>query len=268
MANRYFRNTGNTNWSVATNWSTTSGGTADAAVPTSADYVLMNSLSGACNIDVINPIIQQINLQSYDKTLTMNGTSVKISGGSLIWGSGFQVVSPGWIIMSSTTYSISSSGGKIPYLSIAPVSGIAAVTLGDAINIGQLWHDMSQGGTRVTWLGSFGWTCDDWLISGNTAKDNFLSSSQTYVVRYTFKCNSYSGSAHGNIKGTVAGTKARLYVSGESSVGYTDFIDVDASGGQTLYPFSSIVTTCTNITNMTDIIYPSNRTEPASVIIC
>src|SRR4249919_2441483 len=47
MANRYFRNTGNTSWTVVTNWSATDGGVSVGAVPLATDDVFLTALSGA-----------------------------------------------------------------------------------------------------------------------------------------------------------------------------------------------------------------------------
>jgi hypothetical protein len=48
----FFRNTGNTLWSVASNWSQSDNGPANGHVPTSDDYVIFSSNSGNCTIDI------------------------------------------------------------------------------------------------------------------------------------------------------------------------------------------------------------------------
>ena len=48
MASYYFRNTGNTDWGTATNWSLTDGGLATGLVPTASDDAFFSNNSGNC----------------------------------------------------------------------------------------------------------------------------------------------------------------------------------------------------------------------------
>ena len=78
MATYYFRNSGNSAWSTATNWSLTSGGGATGAVPTSTDNAILDANSGACTISSTS-VCKTLNTTGYTSTLTLNA-GINVSG--------------------------------------------------------------------------------------------------------------------------------------------------------------------------------------------
>ena len=78
MATYYFRNSGNSAWSTATNWSLTSGGGATGAVPTSTDNAILDVNSGACTISSTS-VCKTLNTTGYTSTLTLNA-GINVSG--------------------------------------------------------------------------------------------------------------------------------------------------------------------------------------------
>lgn len=66
------------------NWSTTSGGAGGASVPTSSDYVTINSLSGNGTIVLGQSVtIQGIDIRTYVGTLDFNGFEINSAGNAI-----------------------------------------------------------------------------------------------------------------------------------------------------------------------------------------
>ena len=67
MATYYFRNTGNTAWNTASNWSLTDGGGPTGVVPTATDDAYFTSNSGSCvvagTVGVCTNLISQVSVQ-------------------------------------------------------------------------------------------------------------------------------------------------------------------------------------------------------------
>lgn len=87
MASRFFK-TGSTSWNNANSWSATSaGGLDNAGVPTAADEVIFELLSGNCTIDVTPAVCRSIDCDgagtgvgSYGGTLTHNASTILTIG--------------------------------------------------------------------------------------------------------------------------------------------------------------------------------------------
>lgn len=90
MALRYFRNN-TTGWSTAANWSTTSGGAADAGVPTSSDDVIFDANSG--NVTFTGEAtFKTLTMTDYTGTMNM-GNRYFVVHGNIILGSGMTFLS-------------------------------------------------------------------------------------------------------------------------------------------------------------------------------
>ena len=72
MATYYFRNTGDSNWGTATNWSFTSGGPGNGSVPTSNDDAILDSNSGNCTTNTTDRSCKNLNTTGYVNTLNLN----------------------------------------------------------------------------------------------------------------------------------------------------------------------------------------------------
>jgi hypothetical protein len=73
MATYFFRNTGSTNWSLASNWSLTSGGGATGAIPTNADIATLDANSGSCTLTAATSVCLSLNCTGYTRVFTFNG---------------------------------------------------------------------------------------------------------------------------------------------------------------------------------------------------
>lgn len=78
MATYYFRNVG-VNWGDASNWSLSSGGPADGAVPTNLDDVKFDSNSGNCTINATSRVCKSIDFTNYTNTITFT-FQLRVSG--------------------------------------------------------------------------------------------------------------------------------------------------------------------------------------------
>jgi len=77
MATYFFRNTGNTNYTTASNWSLTSGGGATGVVPLSTDSAVFNANSGNCTMSsgtALGPqTVTSLICTGYTGTFSING---------------------------------------------------------------------------------------------------------------------------------------------------------------------------------------------------
>lgn len=113
MANLYFRNTGNVNYNVTTNWSATDGGGSVGAIPTSADTVYLTSNSGPCTVNVAS-VSNSFICTAYTNTLTFT-SSVSMFGSTIILSSGMTINGTGGLSVQSSC-TITSNGKTIPTL--------------------------------------------------------------------------------------------------------------------------------------------------------
>jgi hypothetical protein len=111
MATYYFRNSGNTNWNVATNWSTTDGGVGNGSVPAIGDDVFFTSLSGACTV-TSGAICRALNFNTYTNTITMSN-SINING-NVTLGSSMNISGSGNLILDSSFCTITPNGKTWP----------------------------------------------------------------------------------------------------------------------------------------------------------
>ncbi len=82
-ANRYWVSAGSSNWNNTTNWSTSSGGTGGASVPTNSDVAFFNNNGlGNCIVDVAVDLHAMDIASTYTGTINLNGQSFIITGAS------------------------------------------------------------------------------------------------------------------------------------------------------------------------------------------
>ncbi len=237
MANRFFRNTGNTSWSVTTNWSLTSGGASVGAIPTTSDDVFFDANSGACVTNVAG-VGLSLTTTGYTNTLTFTNT-ITITG-NVTLNSGITIAGAAALIISGTS-TLTSNGKTIPNLTAQTAANI---TPSGALTITSLILGVS------TFSGATGWTATTVTIgSGGTVT---LAASTTYNVT-TLNSVLATGSTHATVVSGTPGTKAVLAITGNVNVGYTNFTDINASV-RPVYTFSGTVTTCTNVFSLTDMI--------------
>lgn len=128
MATYYFRNTGNVNWNVASNWSLTDGGGATGAVPTAADDAYFTSNSGNCTLNVISLVCKSlicsgVGAGNYSGTMTFSG-----SGTTNLTVSGNVTLSASMSLAGSTQFAVNAnatltSNGKVCSIPLALNAG-------------------------------------------------------------------------------------------------------------------------------------------------
>ena len=132
MANYYFRNTGSTAWSTATNWSTTDGGIGDGAVPTSADNVFFTSNSGSVVLGISRPCYN-FNCTGYTGNLNLGTSQLSFSGASFILSSSMTISGTGLFSIGTTNNPTLTSNGLSGFYIICINGG--TVTLTDNFNV-------------------------------------------------------------------------------------------------------------------------------------
>ncbi len=107
MATYYFRNAG-ANWGDATNWSLSTGGPADGAVPTAADDAIFDANSANCTVNASNRVCLTINFTNYINTITMDfGISVS---GNITLGAGMGVGGTGFLAFNNVSATYTPNG--------------------------------------------------------------------------------------------------------------------------------------------------------------
>ena len=215
MANRYFRNTGNTGWNTATNWSTTNGGIADAAVPTAADAVFITSLSGTgVNIGAA-AVALSVDFTGFTGTLT--GTFQLTVSGNVILSSTMTITSMGNLIIASSTPATLTANGKIWPAGFTSNAGANTITFTDAW-IFTAGLTISGAGTRTLNGGSLtlgGGMALTTTTNGTT--DIVMNGTGTWSGAGQLNVNSFTIDTTGTITITQGGTlalKSFVYVKG------------------------------------------------------
>ncbi len=141
MANRFFRNVG-TGWGTSTNWSTTDGGGADAAVPVAGDAVFLTALSNALCSVAASSACGSVNCTGYTGTLAFGANTITLSGlagvNSVTFSSGMTITATSGTIISNQSggTSIWTANGKtFPSTIVLNGSSSPVFSFADAWNI-------------------------------------------------------------------------------------------------------------------------------------
>lgn len=262
MATYYFRNTGNPNWSVITNWSLTNGGASAGAKPsTTSDTAVFTTLSGDCIVDSGAPNILNLDCTTYTGTLTINDSSnLSISGGSITFNSQTKIAGTAYLAFGGASITLLTNGCVIPRLTPYTTS----VILMDTLNISDTLL-INSGGT--SWTGNFGFITNNYYHNvGGAGTNTTFKVGNTYVIKGRFSNTLNSPVTHNKYISGTPGTMATLICTGDITVGYADFTDINASQGRTIYTWGGVVSNCINVNTFTDRVAPVNSTITASVI--
>jgi hypothetical protein len=196
MANRFWVG-GAGNWSSTTKWSTTSGGTSGASVPTSVDDAIFDANSGgkftatvdtaqSVNSITITPSaavgVQQIALSA--RLTTNNLTTTGTAGNNRVWFRGNTYgIAQDFVV--NGTVSISDCDFRDIYVigTAAPISG---TRIGDLRGCRGITFDAPK---TVYWVTAAGgsWSGNNWAASsgGGASTDNFPLAQDTAVIENT-----------------------------------------------------------------------------------
>ena len=197
MADRYWVGSGTWDGSNTTNWSTTSGGSGGASVPTSTDNVFFNASSGSCSITT-GAVCLNFNSTSSVSAIT-------------------SVAQRPWVYGSLTL-------GKSDSISPILQSGSSQTFTPNGFII----TDLSNGsGTTIVCSGSI--LLNGVLNCNQYGQITFLAGSSNYVD--SVSANASSG-AEFKFRTSSAGTQATLSdTSGVNQLDYTDSKDINFTGG-------------------------------------
>jgi hypothetical protein len=215
MAARYFRNTGSSSATLATNWSATDGGGSVGAVPTSVDDVYFTSNSGNCNVDGTCSW-KTINCTGYVGTLS--GASQLTVAGNITFVSGMSVTYTGLLIINAAA-TIILAGKQLSQLRLSNT----AVTL-DSGGAKILSLTINQAGSTLQ-------------ISSSAIINSLISTASTAASVNLIRSNT------GGVQRQVS------IMSGD--LNFCNFTDIDASGGNTVRSYKATISNCKNIVQLT-----------------
>jgi fibronectin-binding autotransporter adhesin len=187
MAVYYFRNTGNVNWGIATNWSLTDGGGATGAIPTAADDAYFTSNSGNCTVNASARVC---------KSLVFSGVGAGNYAGTITMTNAITV--SGNVTLSAT-------------MTIAGGGDLIINATGTMISNGKTWPNrLVIGGTSQTYT-----LADNWIITGNILFNGGTSSVINQTTTQTLTIN---GSLNIQTGGLIVSGTATIILAGTGSV--------------------------------------------------
>ena len=167
MANRFFRNTGSTDWAVTTNWSLTDGGGSVGAVPTNADDVFFSNQSGNCVINSGAKVAKSIDFTAgtgFTGTFTHNGATLGVSG-NVTLSATQGVISGSGSLVTNANGTLKSNGVTWPLAFTFNTNSGVHTLLGNWVNTGPVNNVLSCTVTPTT---TETFTCNGGLSSPTT----------------------------------------------------------------------------------------------------
>ena len=254
MPNKYFRSVDGGYLNDAS-WSLSDGGPNDTVKPTATDNVFFTANSGNCTATGSGSTSLGINFTGYTRSITWTSTGISINDGNITMSPTMTIVPP-----SSSTVNLFSINGNCTittnglYLPAGIfINSTSTITLADLLRTARI--ELSS---PSTWVGAFGFEAG-LLDAQTTTAIHIFKATNTYKTD-SIKANLPRGIDRGTIKSDTAGTKTKLYATGECNIGYVDFIDIDASLGRPLYSFDGVISNCTNVFRLEDynIVYQTS----------
>ena len=118
MANRYWIG-GSGNWSDTAHWSTTSGGTGGASVPSTTDDVIVDANSGSAAFTItlnVNVSIRSFSCSNSYCTLSAGSRTITMNGGNWNWSAGtFDYGTSTFVVASGTTVCYASGSSNVGF---------------------------------------------------------------------------------------------------------------------------------------------------------
>lgn len=130
MAVYYFRNTGNSDYGLPTNWSLSDGGPADGAVPTASDDAIFTLNSGNVSVAATNKVCAKLITNGYTGTIDIS--TVLTTAGDVTLYSATTINGTGTLSFSGTI-TATTNGATINVSNTRIISG--TITLADTWNV-------------------------------------------------------------------------------------------------------------------------------------
>lgn len=166
MASYFFRNTGNSNWGTASNWSLTDGGGATGAVPTAADDAFFSNNSGPCVTNTTNRVCKTIDFTKgtgYTNTFTM--TNILTVSGNVTLNAAMTIAGTAVLVINAAA-TITSNGKTWP--TGIQLNAAVTITLSGNLTVTGLtnWNVVNTVNGN-TWFMNGGFTCGA-AVNGTT----------------------------------------------------------------------------------------------------
>jgi len=243
-ATYWFRNTGNSNWLLASNWSLSDGGGADGAIPTAADTAMFSNLSGNC---LVNSSATCLHLNftggtGYTGTFSFSSSTLTIaSGGSITMSPTMTVNTSSTGVTALTNCSLNFNGN---YWDGVFRIGTGTITLQSNINLQKI--DTSAVAVTVTFSGNYDINVKNWVLG-------YLG--QIWSISGRLYCNflqslSSTAASKNTIKSSSAGVQRQIGIM-SCDCQFVDFTDIDASLGNIVRTYKGTISNCKNIVLLT-----------------
>lgn len=187
MAARYWvGGTGTWNSTNTTNWSTTSGGAGGASVPTGADNVFFNALSGGGVVTATNENCQNLDFTGFTGTFALGTTNPQVYGNLVLSSAVTYSTTIGGLSLMTAGSTIQSNGATFN----APLNLFNSITLLDALNLGSTSNGILKffHTSSVLTTNNFNITCN---TIGSLAGGTFNCGSSTITINGTAFLSSY-----------------------------------------------------------------------------
>lgn len=248
MASYYFRNTGDTNWGTASNWSLTDGGGATGAVPTATDDAFFSNNSGNC---VVNTSSRNCKNLDFTKGTGFTGTFTNTAGlninnsGNVTLKSGMTFTGAGSLSV-ITTSTITTNGVTIACpLTLGTAS--ATITLADNLNCSGTLSFTASGtcnynGSFTIYHSGSTTSCAGVALSSTvtlelTGNTSIATAGRISLLEIKINCGSNTFTVSGNLGlGDTTNTTKLTYVSGNFTIASTCYLIIYGSITLDTYP--------------------------------
>jgi hypothetical protein len=248
---KYWVGNGSTeNWSATapTNWSDSSGGTNDAAVPTSADNVIFDSGSGLSIIDIATTILSFTVTTGF--TGTLQHSAILTIAGNITLNNNYTTTGTGELYVNGTNIQVNTNGrfvsNKIWFRGTNQIVTFLSLFEADEMVMYAISSQRFQG---------FGFAVNRLYVATGSAQTITLTEGVEYIVKKSLACYFSKQSSILTFVSSSATNRAfiTLYPGAtcNSSMNYTR---IDASRGRNIETFVGVVTDCININRITDLV--------------
>lgn len=239
------------NWSSSSVWSTTSGGSGGAGVPTASDDVILNAASGSITVTVNgtsgSPSLGlTLTCTGFTGTLSFGTNSYMTISGNITFVAGMTLssvspVQPGTLIQKGSNSTLTTGGQTLPSLQPAAQSS-GTWNLADDLTCGTITWNIGASSTTIN-TNNHNINCSGWGFSNAPTAVNLGTS--------TITCSGSLSWRGGTINGTAAINCTYMTIYSALSSGSFGAVTMSQLSGADIYLYSSSGITMSSL-NMTN----------------
>jgi hypothetical protein len=220
----------------------------------SGNFTATHGISGTANIEMIGPSNANISSGSIQNNLKINKSSGAIVTftGSNTWGAANRVLElvTEVVVTNGTTLTLAGS-------TVAPITIINSFPTNSFFNIAtpniiivingntlRIRSNLSLTAAGATFQGAFGWDCNNLICSTAGPYNITLQQLVTYRTRAGVAITGGTNANRVTMRSSLTGTDAiwTLDFGATQSMIYVNGLDIDSSGGQTIWSFGVLTT--------------------------